>query len=1214
MVKKLFYKQKGCMMPKKMQIIMKISFALTALLAFTITTNASVFSQPNNVSLELKSQSLSSALVQFRDVTGVQILFNENAMQNVMCPDISLQDTPAEKALEMILKNTGFEFNEVNGVYVVTQPPQQAQQRRTVSGVVTDEFGNPFPGVSVIVKGTRTGEATDADGKYQIQYDPQYTTLEVTFIGYKKMEIVIGNRSVIDIRLEPDAYYVDDVVVTGYQTLPKERVTGSFAKITPEQLDQTLSYSIVDKIESISTGVLFDPLGITIRGVSTLNANRMPLIVVDDFPISIDDVNNDGELAGLYRTLESINPNNVASVTILKDAAAASIWGVRASNGVIVITTKRTSSREPEIDFSSNFMFSAKPDVGKLPFAAPATYLEMEMERYNAGWTDQWIANMNMAYFLMSDVILYNALFKQGICTQAELDAALQRAGTLDNRNEFSDLFLRGKSQQQYNLSIRQNTPFNNYALSLSYDKVNSIYKQTDNDRVTLNFQNTFKPSDYVQAGVALFTTMRKENNNGITLENLFASFPYEHFLDNEGNYTHMNNPTSSMMGASYFREAFYEAHKDYLPYDWNYNLKREFDNKNNTTVSTDIRVQGNITVKPFGNEELKIMAHYQYERSHIETNIIQNEETFYVRNLVNNFAQTNKTYPVPKGAIFDQEYGYNYSHTLRFTANYIKKVRNRHQFALYGGMEIQENSIENSLNRRYGFDEQAQTWATQMDLQTNYARNFYPSNAYSIESSYNSTQNYYTNMDRFLSYFGNGSYTFDDKYDITGSFRLDKSNMYGRTKQYREVPLWSVGAGWLISNERFFNVSWIDRLRLRATYGANGNVDKSTSPQPIATLMNNGIIGLPGAVIVNPANPLLSWEKTLVGDFGVDFFLLNNRIYGTVEYFHKRSIDVLASQPMNVTLGYSSAKINTGEILNTGIEIDISLTPIRTNRFTWDSRIAYSYVKNEVVSGGSDVRTLPVSYLLGVDYDEYRTQPGMPRFYLNGLEWAGLDERGYPQIYRYDPDSPNNKKLLKYDDPYVELRFEDLVYMGAKQAPHFGSWTNTFNYRGFNFSCMLQYKFGHVYKHTSPVEVPNNDLFGLQQGNSIQRYHIEWRDRWKKPGDENFTDIPRLPTETHKSEAPIASSYYSDMLKYRNVQFAKADHIRLSRISLSYKIPNSVLPKAVKNLVLTVQAANVGYIAFNKWHEDPERVPDMYGNSLTRAVPEYTFNIKLQL
>ncbi len=1177
-----------------------------------------VAAMSQKMTLKATNANLDQVFRMIKNNSGYGIAYNIAVARNITGIDLDVKDATVETVLDICLKNTNLSYVIRDGAIVVQSPQQPpgtaAQANPSIRGSVKNSVdGLPLPGVTVTVEGTKAATMTDQSGNFVIAVPEAGGTLVFKYLGYEDVRTAIAGRKVIQVTMREVNANIDNVVVTGYQQISKERATGSFGKLTQEQLDQTLAYSVFDKIEGLSGGVLFDPLGITIRGVSTLNANRMPLVVIDDFPISVDDVNNEDELAGLHRALESINPNDIASVTILKDAAAASIWGVRASNGVIVITTKRTSNREPEIEFTANYMVSPRPDVGKLPYSSPGTYLEMEMERYRAGWCNSFITSMDTYYYMMSDVVYYNARFMQGAATRQELNNALFRVGNIDNRYEFSDLFLRSKTQQQYNLSVRQSTTFNNYSFSASYDKINSIYKGKDNDRMTLNFQNMFKPSDYVQASVSVNLIIRQDDNNGMSFSDLFNVFPYEGILDQEGNYTSMNRATASMNGGTPYRDAFYEANKHYLPYDWEYNLKREFDNKNNSVRSTDLRIQTGITVKPLGNEDLKLAALYQYERSYTATDDLQNEETFYVRNLVNQYAQKDKTYPVPKGSVFDQSYGYSNSNNLRLTASYFKTI-DRHQFVLFGGFEVRENYLERSQNRRYGFNEQTQTWAPQMNLGVSYPRNFYPTNAYTIESAWNATQNYATTIDRFLSYFGNAAYTLDDKYDVTGSIRLDKSNMFGRSKQYREVPLWSVGAGWLISKENFFNIAWVDRLRLRATYGSNGNVDKSTSPYAIGQVTgseNNAFIGLQGAKIINPANPLLRWEKTMSQNYGVDFNLLHNKVNGKIDYYVKRSRDLLVSQPMNSTLGFNTAKINNGEIKNDGFEIELSVMPVRTANWSWNSRIAYSYSRNTVVSGGpGDISTTAATYLLNPAYDAYRTQPGRPRFYLMGLHWAGLDENGYPQIYRYDETAEDRRKLLKWNDPYVSLKFADMLYIGGKQAPHFGSWTNTLNYKGFNLSFMIQYKFGHYYKHTSPLDVANNDLYGLQQGNPITHYHEEWGDRWRNPGDENHTDIPRLPTNMPKAQ--IATGYYSDMVNYGDFQFARADHIRFSRVTLSYRLPDSVLPKEIRNLVITGQATNIGYIAFNKWKEDPERLPDMYGSSLQRSVPEYTFSVRL--
>lgn len=1183
------------------------------LLALTFSA-LSVFASAQTISIKIQNGNLDDLFKHIKNTSGYYIVYNSVTAKAVTGITVEMADVSVEEVLDRCLQNTNLSYTIKDQTIVINQ---QQDGKRLVKGKVIDAVSQtPLPFVSIYVPGTKTGTTTDQNGTYTLEVPENAKVLAFSMIGYdeQRFELTARKETTLDVALIEKSSSIDDVVVTGYQQLSKERVTGSFGKVTQEELDRTIAYSIVEKIEGIAGGVLFDPLGITIRGVSTLSANRMPLVVIDDFPITVDDVNNADEMAALNRALESINPADVSSVTVLKDAAAASIWGVRASNGVIVITTKRTSSRAPEIEMSANFMFSPKPDVGKLPYSSPQTFLEMETERLNAKWMDGFILNMDTYYYTMSDLVYYTARFNQGMATQQQLNDAIWRVGNLDNRYDFSDLFLRGRSQQQYNLSVRQNTTFNNYSFTASYDKVNSIFKQEDNDRLTVNFKNTFKPSDYIQAFISANIIMRRESDNGVSFTDLFNMYPYEQILDSEGNYLPLNTYALGMNANKYQRAEFYQANKNFLPYDWNWNIKREFDNKNNTTKGSDMRLQAGVNITPLGeNDMLKFSAQYQYERNSVRNDNIQNPEMYYVRNLVNNYAQTNSTYPVPKGSIFDQSYGSTNSHTFRFTGNFYKTFDHKHTITLLGGLEVRETYNDRSQLRRYGFDEQTQVWAKQMDFLTSYPRNFYPSNSYSVESGWSTIMNYSSKINRFLSYFGNGSYTFRDKYDITGSFRLDKSNMFGRSKQYREVPLYSVGIGWLITKESFFTVPWVDRLKLRATYGSNGNVDKSTSPYVIAQITgseNNPFINQQGASIINPANPLLSWEKTKTVNIGLDYTLLDNRLSGKIDLYNRRSTDLLASMPMNSTLGFTSAKINTGSMNNKGIEVEIMANPVRTKTFRWTTQLFYNYNKNEVLAGtGGDVAGWSISYIIRPSYYDYRILEGRPRYYLMALEWAGLDDRGFPTFYRNDLEDPTKRIIQKYDDPSRTITFDECVYIGPSQAPHFGSWTNSLYYKNFDLSFMIQYKLGHFYKHTSPFDVPNNDLYGFQQGNPVPKYHVDFDKRWREPGDELTTDVPRLPTMFIRGKVP--TYYYSNVVNYGSHQYSSASHIRFSRVTLNYRIPEKRLPKSMKNLVFSFQVRNIGCIGFNKWGEDPENLPDMYGASLLRTAPEFTFNIR---
>ena len=380
----------------KTLLIMKFTaiFLLTAVLQVNATGHT------QGITLSEKNASLEKVFKEIKKQSGYSFLYTQEMLLQAKKVDIEVNNASLYSVLEECFKEQPLTYTILNNTIIVkpkeTSPNEVAVDVPPpidVKGRVVNENGDPVPGVTITVKGTKKMTATDVNGMFELKGVDQNASLVFSGVNVETYELKINGKTEFgDIGLKTKVTLGEDVKVTvntGYQTIPKERITGSFSTVGTKELERTLSYSIVDKLEGNLTGLLFDPLGVTIRGVSTINSSRLPLVVIDGFPITISkDVNDyadENEFAAFKRALETINPNDIATITVLKDAAAASIWGVRAANGVIVITSKHTSSREPEINFSTNISITPRPDVNKLPYANGETQLKIEKGRYDAG-------------------------------------------------------------------------------------------------------------------------------------------------------------------------------------------------------------------------------------------------------------------------------------------------------------------------------------------------------------------------------------------------------------------------------------------------------------------------------------------------------------------------------------------------------------------------------------------------------------------------------------------------------------------------------------------------------------------------------------------------------------------------------------------------------------------------------------------------------------
>ena len=1121
----------------------------------------------------------------------------------VLNQSVSLSQLPADihGAMCMLLENTNLSYRLIDDRLIVIAPGN-IQEEIVVRGRVTSaEDQQTLPGVSVHIKGTSIGTVTNVEGQYAITVPANNAVLVFSFVGMKPFEVTVGNQRLINVSLEPEVASLQEVVVTGYQTLSKERVTGSFAQVRSEELERTISFSIEDKLEGTVSGMLNDPLGFTIRGVSTLRASRIPLVIVNGFPLQIatTGTSDTAELEALERALESINPNDVESVTVLKDAAATSIWGSRAANGVIVINTKRGTTRAPEMTFNSSFGFTPKPDISLMPFASPQTYLEIEKGRFEAGWLDTQINGLQQWFYNQSDFVI--ARHKN--LETSSIEALM---GSYDNRYEFSDYFLRSRANQQYNFAISQNIENVNYRFSVSHDDVKTTSVGNENFRTVVSLFSQYRPKKWFSFDFNSNMNLRNTKNNGMEMSELFPIPQHQPILNPDGSYTSMSRNTG-VQGRN-LREEIVQ-NNTFFPYDWEWNIKREFDNKDNRVRQSHYRIQSGLTFKPY-QDIVSIDFRYQYERSFSDERQMFNEETYFVRNLVNLYAQPTLL-PVPKGNIFDQFHRTSDAHNFRTTTNLRLPVGEDHFITMLVGADVTSQLADQSNNRRYGYNPQTQAWASMLNFNTTYPRHLmFNNSAYYIDpnASWATRDAYTSREDRFLSYFSNASYTYKERYDLTGSIRLDKSNSFGNAPQYRDVPLWSMGAGWTIDREEWFNLDFVNRLRLRATYGASGNIDKSTSPYAIANIggsYNHAGMGLEGAVFGNPANPELRWEKTKQQNLALDFSLLNHRIDGSIDFYSKSSSDLLTTKVINSTYGFNRALINFGGMRNQGVELHLSSVVV-DKAVRWRTQAMYSFNKNEVTQTDPiDYSAMSLSFIFTNPAN--RIVEGRPRHNIVSIPWGGLDAEGRPQFYHKGELHNAMTSTLAV----TQYGFENLIYHGAMQAPHYGSWNNIITWKGFELSGLFTYKFGHYYLHTSPLRVANNDLFAMAQGNFIAHYASDWDNMWRKPGDEAITDIPRLPFD---QPATIRNNqWYALPATYGNHLVESAAHIRLSRVTFAYTIPRNITaPLGIQNLTIAAQGRNLGVITFNRFNEDPENLADMMGSFITRNLPEYTFSLRM--
>ncbi|WP_321479080.1 SusC/RagA family TonB-linked outer membrane protein [uncultured Bacteroides sp.] len=1032
----------------------------------------------------------------------------------------------------------------------------------TIRGIVSDMQGEPLVGATVKLMGLNTsGTITDVDGKYSISVSSESSVLEFSFIGFVKRKIEVGKNRTLNVVLKTDNQLLDEVVVTGYQTISKERATGAFSKVSGKVLQEqrlnSLSTLLEGRVAGYANGL--------VRGTTTMNGVTNPLYVIDGFPVESTRYTPQGNLV---ENIPDLNMEDIESITVLKDAAATSIYGARAANGVVVIVTKKVAKGKTEVSFSSTLTFSPY-SFYKDRLTNSADIIDLEKE-----WADK---NPNLqgnnAETYAANLLKYRVYTNQGITailnsyagniTQEEMNSTLN-ALSGKGYNYYDDVKKYAKTNpfyQQYNLSIGNATEKNNFKVSLTYKNNQYENKYSDRSSFGLNITNSTEITNWLRLDVGSYT--KYTNATTQTYDPLspgYTYMPYDGLVDAEG------NPYTSTAESRYSQDIVNRINTyglysmDITPLDEiGRNLGKEKNFLNRSFVKFNVKL----------TDWLKYETMFQYEYGVDRYNKLSDKESYSVRAKVNGLATATTdgkvTYNLPYGDINYDRRQYSSAYDFRQQLNLNKSFGDKHDLIMILGSEIRSTKLEYKDETQYGYDPEMLTYT--------------PIDAASLLKTYNGLMGGYfyssdlsyrkEKVDRFVSFYGNAAYTYDSKYTASGSLRWDRSNLWGTNSKYQNKPIWSVGTSWNINKESFFHVSWVDMLKLRLSYGIGGNVAKDAAPYLTAYYSANSNVGGTQGTVGTRPNPELSWEKTRTVNVGFDFSLLRNRLNGSVEYYDKKGSDLLANANGVPTegFGYSTYKINNGEMTNRGVELTLSGDVIRTKDFLWNVNLMYSYNKNKVTYVNVEA---PV-YYLQLDYPSAYPRIGNPYNSIYGYKWAGLNEKGLPQVY-----DENGEKTTT--QPASLDAIHDL---GSTVPSHTGSLGSSLQYKNWQMSFMLIYQLGHKIRNTDLPYLQSNYNRSLgQYMTSIGVVNKDIKNRWKAAGDEAHTDVPAVIF----AESP--DYYYGSysVYSYADINVLDASNIRLSNISLSYRLPQTICQKLfLKNARLQFNVENLYTFAFEK-------------------------------
>lgn len=1153
---------------------------LIIILLTTAIMQVSASTYAQSITLNKKNAPLIQVIDEIRNQSGYDFFYNLKLIKSAAPVTVNLKNETLESALAKVFSSQPLTYTVTTrdkAVILKEKEPSLLDRAKDffavpvdVHGRVTDSTGTPLVGANVRIKSTKIGVTTNSNGEFDFKNIEVGTVLEITYISYLSQEITITreNANGINITLKAAIGDLQEVTIsTGYQTLPKERSTGSFAQIDNKKFNQQVSTDVLGRLEAITNSVIADRSTsgaggrLMIRGLSTIRGPKDVLVVVDNFPYN-GDINN-------------INPNDVESVTILKDAAAASIWGARAGNGVIVITTKKGRLNQPlSVSFNANLTTGDKPNLNYIPQISSSDFIDVEQMLYSKGFYDSDITSPNKpALSPVVEILAKN----NGVLSATDL-AAINALRPLDIRDQFNKYLYRKSFNQQYALSLNGGTDKLAWISSVGYDK-NISNLDADYNRYNVRFQNTYKPLRDLQLTTGIYYTQTKSGSGrpgyGSISTNSLRFLPYAQFADANGN---------SIAMIKDYRQSYITTVGNGKLLDWLYYPLEDYKHTTNTNAVTDMLANAGLNYKIITglHAELK----YQYERQQSLGKNLADEQSYLARNRVNSFTQITSAgqpiYKVPVGGILDISNTLLESNNLRGLMNYDNRWGKSELVGIVG-MEVRRSHTTSDQNRYYGYNDNILTNGN-VDYTTPYpniisgTNSFIPGNAYIGDLRNN-----------FVSTFGNAAYTYDNKYTISLSGRRDASNLFGLKTNDQWNPFWSVGAGWNLSNEKFYKFDWIPFLKLRATYGFSGNIDPSMvavstiAYNPSLSFYSNNIY----ANYSNYYNPELRWETSKMLNFGLDFKAAHNRISGSIEYYQKKGENLFGESLQDYTAGVGPAIVKNVASMS-GNGIDIELNTLNANgAVKWSTTLNFSYYKDKVTD----------YYLGNLQGSNFVSS-------YNNVVISGLKDKPVYGIYAYrsaglDPQTGDPRGYLngEISKDYISLtstgtQISDLKFFGSALPTKFGSFINNITYKNFSLNFSVLYKLGYYFRRSS---INYNSLFTNWLG------HSDFANRWKQPGDEQTTSIPSVtyPTTTSR-EAFYAGS---------EGLVEKGDHIRLQYVTVAYDLQKEQLRGwPFKSIQIYVNANNLGIL----WRANKMGIDPGYNGQYAIPLPKtYAFGIK---
>ena len=1059
--------------------------------------------------------------------------------------------------------------------------------------VIAAEDGEPLIGATVVVTAkelkragsTRTNVSTmtDIDGHFSLSVPEGVKEIESRYVGFGNATVALtaGQGDVV-IKMTSAATELSEVVVTGYQKIEKRKLTASIQTVSVDDnmlgsamnIDQALAGQVSGLASTTTSGAPGASPKIRIRGTASLNGTQDPLWVLDGIPLEGTEIPSMEELKdvdNIYSTaVAGINPADIESITVLKDAAATAIYGARAANGVIVITTKSGKAGKTKVNFSTRLTVSPRQGIGRLNLLNSSEKVDLELALLGSDFT--YRSGKGEVSRIINAAGELNAFTTGGWAalsadTQQRIDA-LRAINT-----DWNDILFRNTFNQEYNLSLSGGNEKATYYTSLGYQDERGNVVGVEANRFNVTAKTTYRLSRKLKVGASLFAN-RRVNKSNMTDADGFTNPVY---------YSRRANPymTPYRADGSYNYDTDIQGRGDS---DLKFNI---FEERNGTDYELETKSVAAIFDGEFRfNEQLKVLTQVGLQLDDANKAQVADAETYTMRKDIER-----TTLSILDGKSFLPDGGKKLASsstssqiTWKLQGEYSAKFAGMHEVEAMVGTEIRKTWYKSISANGYGYDRKT--------LQTKPV--IFPNETWAkLYPLYN--ESYVENA--FASFFATGSYTFKQRYTLGGSVRFDGSDMFGVAKKYRFLPLYSVSGLWRLSDEPWLEESeWLNNLAMRASYGIQGNIDKNTSSYVMGDYQNVTI--LPGNTeemisVSTPPNSKLRWEKTKTFTAGVDLGVLNNAINLSVDFYTRKGSDLIATQMLTLESGFASMLVNWASLRNTGVEISIGTRNIHTKDFMWMTNFNFAYNNNKV---------------LREQIPENQTTPGREGYPVGAifaLKQAGIDDEGYPLFYNKQGEKVSATELLKLNaagaSTLTAAEQRDLYsYMGSSEPLFSGGFNNTFTYRNWELAVNFIFNLKMFVRCQ-----PSYSLANFDRGMNTNRDIL---DRWtpENPGG----SFPRLINSTDRPAEYIQYAEFG-LYEMSDAWVKHCDYVRLQNLRLAYTLPSELTKKAhLDKVTVGVEGRNLIVFGSNyKNYLDPETMGNQFAQPIPKSV---SFNLNV--